>query len=77
MLERVTEQSWVFGPVFFTVPKTTKTLENSAEKLTSTFTPHGKDSRVLPGSALERKKQDNYMQFMFNLTDTIETTVSR
>ncbi|KAF3854802.1 hypothetical protein F7725_022857 [Dissostichus mawsoni] len=39
MLLRVTVQSWVRGPLVFTVAKAIKTLENKAEKLTSTSTP--------------------------------------
>lgn len=54
MLLRVTVQSWVRGPGVFTVANTTKTLENKAEKLTSTSTRHRNTSRFLRGSS-ERK----------------------
>lgn len=44
VLLRVIVQSWALGPVVFTVPKATMTLENKAEKLTSTSTPQVKIS---------------------------------
>lgn len=54
MLLRVTVQSWVRGPVVFTVANATKTLENKAEKLTSTSTPQRNISRFFRGSSERR-----------------------
>lgn len=57
MLLRVTVQSWVRWPVVFTVAKAIKTLENKAEKLTSTSTPHRNISRFFFGSSERRHEK--------------------
>lgn len=58
MLLRVTVQSWVRGPVVFTVAKATKTLENKAEKLTSTSTPQRNIRRFFRGSSERRYEKE-------------------
>lgn len=57
MLLRVTVQSWVRWPVDFMVAKAIKTLENKAEKLTCTSTPHRNISRFFLGSSEMRYKK--------------------
>lgn len=54
MLLSVTVQSWVRRPVVFTVAKAIKTLENKAEKLTSTSTPQRNISLFFCGSSETR-----------------------
>lgn len=61
MLLRVTVQSCVRRPVAFTVAKATKTLENKAEKLTSTSTPQRNISLFFSGSS-ERRYKDFFFQ---------------
>lgn len=49
-LSRISVQSWALALVFLTVPNTTRTLENRAEKLRSTLTPqYGKSRDLRPG----------------------------
>lgn len=73
MLLSVTVQSCVRGPVIFTVANATKTLENKAEKLTSTSTPQTNIRRFFRGSS-ERgyekgfKTKNNMLQKCFTLT---------
>lgn len=57
MLLRVTVQSSVWEPVVFTVAKATKTLENKAEKLSSTSIPQVNISRFFRGSSERRYKK--------------------
>lgn len=74
MLLRVTVQSWARGPVVFTVAKATNTLENKAEKLTSTSTPQSNLIRFFRGSSERRYKKscfltkDNILYKSFTLT---------
>lgn len=49
MLLRVMVQSWVRGPVVFTVAKAIMTLEKRAEKQSSTSTPQRNISRLFLG----------------------------
>lgn len=51
MLVRMTVQSWVRGPIVFTVANATKTLEYKAEKLISTSTPQRNIIRFFRGSS--------------------------
>lgn len=52
-LLRPTEQSWAWDPVSFTVANTTRTLEKSAEKLSSTTAPQGKLTKRWAGKSEE------------------------
>lgn len=72
LLLSVTVQSWVFGPLVFTVAKHTKTLENKAEKLTSTSTPQRNISRFFRGSSEKRYSKKEKGCFFFPPT-TAET----
>lgn len=68
MLLRETVQSWVRGPVVFTEAKTTKTLENRAEKLSSTSTPQRNISRLFRGSS--ERRNESYCLFFLNIPQT-------
>lgn len=61
MLLRDTVQSWVRGPIVFTEAKATKTLENKAEKLTSTSTLQGNIRRFFRGSSETRYEKLSFL----------------
>lgn len=62
----MTVQSWVRGPLAFTVAKATKTFEYKAEKLTSTSTPQRNTIRFFRGSSEKRYEKATHI----NQTDS-------
>ncbi len=64
-LSSIKVQSWALALVFLTVPNTTRTLENKAEKLSSTLTPqYGKSRDLRPGRTEKNtSKHINTQQF--------------